>query len=261
MQKAVIGFLAVLFFLASAEVARAQYVFPTPTPTPKPSPSPNAVPQGPAPCPTVNVQAPGQPTRDGQRITFTANLNGGDPKAVPMIIWSTSGGVITQGNNTRRIEVDTTGAGAIAEREIRAEVWIGGYAPECLVQAAGTAKIIAPASKFGEFGEVDEKTFKANMEQMSTFLAQSPDNLFVIAYAGRKSDRGFAGAWLRRVKEALTMSGIAQRRIIAIDGGFREQPIFDFWIVPIGAEPPRPTPTIRRDEIVYPSTRPVKRPQ
>jgi hypothetical protein len=260
MQKAVIGFLAVLFFFSLVEKTTAQYVFPTPTPTPKASPTPAPAP-GPAPCPTVNVQAPGQPIRDGQKVTFTANIAGGDPKAVPMIIWNTSAGAITQGNNTRRIEVDTTGAGSVPDREVRAEVWIGGYAPECLVQAAGIAKIIAPASKFGEFGEVDEKTFKSNMEQMSTFLSQSPDNLFLIGYAGRKSERGFTNTWLRRMKDALVMSGISARRIVAMDGGFREQPMFDFWIVPIGAEPPRPTPTVRRDEIVYPNTRPVRRPQ
>ena len=259
MQKAVIGFFAVLFSLSFLEAAEAQYVFPTPTPTPKASPTPTPSP-GPAPCPTVNVQAPGHPTRDGQRVVFTANINGGDPKAVPMIIWNTTAGVITQGNNTRRIEVDTTGAGALPDREVKADVWIGGYAPECLVQASGVAKIIAPASKFGEFGEVDEKAFKANMEQMSTFLSQSPDNLFLIAYAGRNSERGFASNWLRRIRESLVMSGVVPRRVITVDGGFREEPIFDFWIVPVGAEPPRPTPTVKRTDIVYPNTRPVKKP-
>jgi hypothetical protein len=42
------------------------------------------------------------------------------------------------------------------------------------------------------------------------------------------------------------------RRVAVLDGGFRETPAFVFWIVQRGSEPPRPTPTINRNEIVYP---------
>jgi len=198
--------------------------------------------------------------RDGQRVNFTTNIAGGDPKVVPTIVWSTSAGAITQGNNTRRIEVDTTGAGASPDREVRADVWVGGYAPECVLQAVGTVKIIAPAAKFGEFGMVDDQTLKSNLDALTTFLTQSPDNLYVIAYAGRNSERGFTYNWLKRMKDALVGAGITPRRISAVDGGFREEPLFDFWIVPIGAEPPRPAPTVNRNEIVYPKTAPVRKP-
>ena len=259
MRKAAFGFIAALLLVSSSEIAAAQYVFGTPTPTPKVAPAPPPQARV-APCPRVTVQGTNRPVRDGQPVMFTANIAGGDPKAVPTILWSTSGGVITQGNNTRRIQVDTTGAGEHPSREVRAEVWIGGYAPECLVQGSATVKIIAPASKFGDFGEIDDKTFKLYMEQMSTFLTQTPDNLVLIGYAGRNSERGFTLRWLRRIKDSLVMSGIAQRRVIALDGGFREEPTFDFWTVPLGAEMPRPTPTIRRDEIVYPSTRRTGKP-
>jgi hypothetical protein len=257
MQIAVIGFLTVLFLVSSV---KAQYVFPTPTPTPKASPTPAPAP-GPPPCPTVNVQSQGgQRIRDGQRVTFSANISGGDPKVTPTIVWSTSAGYITDGNHTRRIEVDTAGAGATPDREVRAEVWIGGYPPECpVLQAAGTVKIIPPATKYGEFGLVDDATLKTNLENVSTFLAQSPDNLFLIAYAGRNSERGFAYNWLRRMKEAILTPGMSPRKVSGVDGGFREEPMFEFWMVPVGADPPRPTPTLKRTDIVQPSG-PPRRP-
>jgi hypothetical protein len=91
-------------------------------------------------------------------------------------------------------------------------------------------------------------------------MAQSPDNLYVIAYAGRNSERGFTQNWVKRIKTGLTAAGVSEARVYAIDGGFREQPLFDFWMVPNGAEPPRPSPTIKRNEIVYPKTTPVKKP-
>lgn len=259
-MRTVIGCFPVLFFFLLIGTVHGQYVFasptptPTPTPTPKPLP-PGAQPPGPAPCPTVGVQVqPGQPVRDGQRVTFTANIMGGDPKVQPTVIWNTSAGAITQGHNTRRIEVDTTGAGATNYREVKADVWVGGYAPECLLQASATAKIIGPAVKFGEFGMVDEQTLKTNLAAITTYLSQSPDNLYLIAYAGRNSERGFAFNWLKQMKDAMVAAGVSPRRIVGVDGGFREEPLFDFWIVPIGAEPPVPTPTIKRSEIVYPRT-------
>ena len=258
MQRAVFGFFAVFFSLSLLGTARAEYALPTPTPTPKPSPSP--APPGPVPCPSVSVQIQGAPqVRDGHRVNFVANISGGDPKVVPTIIWNTPGGAIMQGQNTRRIEVDTTGAGSTSYRDVRAEVWVGGYAPECLLQASATVKVIGPAVKFGEFPVVDEQTLKKNLDAVAAFLSQSPDNLFIIVYAGRSSERGFAQNWLRKMKDALVTGGVAPRRIVPIDGGFREEPLFEFWTVPIGAEPPRPAPTIKRSEIVYPTTLPPRK--
>jgi hypothetical protein len=264
-QKAAVGFFPLLIFIASTGAALAQGERRETQPRePKPAAT-AAQPAQPAqvvqPCPTIGVQAqPGQPVREGQRVNFIANINGGDPKVVPTIVWNTTAGSITQGHNTRRIEVDTTGAGSTQDREIRAEVWVGGYSGECQAQAAGIVKVIGPAAKFGDFGVVSDDEFKTNIEALANFLAQSPDDLYVIAYAGRSSERGFTYNWLRKIRDGLTAAGVSPRRIGAVDGGFREQPLFDFWTVPRGAEPPRPEPTVKRNEIVYPKPVPRKRP-
>lgn len=262
MNRALVVLLPVLvtfsFTGAAAQVYRPP--FGTPTPTPRPSPSPTPEPR-PGPCPNVTVQPQGaQTVRDGQVTNFMANIAGGDSRVQPTILWSTTAGTIRDGQHTRRIEVDTTGAGSGSERELKAEVWVGGYAPDCVLQASAKVKIIPPAFKFGEFGEVSAETLKKNLDALSQFLSQSPDNLYLIGYAGRKSERGFTANWVRRIKEDLLAAGLAPRRIMAMDGGFREEPIFDFWIVPVGAEPPRPTPTVNRNEIVYPKPTPTKKP-
>jgi len=268
MRKAVIA--SFPFFILASLLGTVSAQFPA-----RPTPSPRERPQRPqqqqqtgseqpqqqaeaAPCPSISVQIqPGPIVRDGQHIYFAANITGGDPKVSPQIVWSTSAGTVTQGQATRRIEVDTTGAGASQEREIKADLWVGGYASECEVQASGSVKIIAPATKFGEFGEVDADKLKKNLESLTTYFSQSPDNLYVIVYAGRNSERNFTMSWVRKIKDGLTTAGMESRRIYAMDGGFREQPLFDFWIVPMGAEPPRPTPTIKRNEIVYPKLTPT----
>lgn len=256
MQRAsvvLLSLLAALSIVVSVQAqANVQWASPTPTPTPTRSPTPTPEPKA-FPCPKVVIQPQsGGIVRDGQSIAFIANIGGGDPQVQPTILWSLSGGNITEGQATRRIMVDTTGAGDLPDRELKAELWVGGYAPECVLQASASVKIIPKARKFGDLGELPAETVSFHMKTLAKFLSDTTDNVFIIGYAGRKSERGFALNWLRKLRGELTTAGVSPRRINAIDGGFREEPLFDFWIVPPGAEPPRPSPTIDRREIVYP---------
>ena len=40
--------------------------------------------------------------------------------------------------------------------------------------------------------------------------------------------------------------GLDAVRIVSVDGGYRERPAFELWLVPSGAQLPTPTPTIKR---------------
>ena len=255
MPKSTILFLSVLLVVFLVSTGRAQ------KPVPPQPPAPN--PQQPQvfPCPQLNVQTPNsQQIRDGQPVTFIANIAGGDPKIVPTILWDVSAGIISNGQNSRTIVVDTTGAGAAPDREIKAGVWVGGYAPECLLQASATVRVIGPAVKFGEFGVVPDEVVTRNLKTLANFLSQSPDNLWLIVYSGRNSERGFATSWVKRLKAELAANGVSLQRITAIDGGYREEPLFDFWMVPPGADAPRPAPTIDRREITAPKPAKPKKP-
>ena len=266
MKKAVFVVLPVLLALAciDAQAQRVRYPFPpiSPTPTPTPRPSPSPTPDRVQPCPRITVQPQSARTiRDGQPVSFGANIAGGDSKVMPTLLWNVNAGYIRDGQGSRQIQVDSTGAGTASDRELKAELWVGGFAPECSsLQASATVKIIPPAMKFGEFGELPPKSVSENLGALATFLTQSQDNLYLIAYSGRKSERGFAFNSIRKMKEELIAAGISPRRIVAVDGGFMEEPLFDFWIVPQGAEPPRPTPTVNRNEIVYPKAERPRRP-
>jgi len=262
---AIFPFLIAFFLMSASGQSRPPFPYRTPTPTPTPgiSPSPTPTPQPrPSACPRVQVQTQtGKTVRDGQSLTFAANITGGDPKVQPTLLWNVNAGFVKSGQGTQKIEVDSTGAGTLPDRELVVEVWVGGYAPECVIQESTRVKIIAPATKFGEFGELEWKAITENLKVLADFLAQSPDNLFVIVYAGKKSERGYAFNWMRKLKDELVFDGLAQRRILAMDGGFREDPAYEFWIVPVGAEPPRPSPTVRREEVEYPpNPRQVRKP-
>ncbi len=45
-----------------------------------------------------------------------------------------------------------------------------------------------------------------------------------------------------------TNRGIGRDRLVIINGGYRESNSFELWLVPQGAEAPRPTPTVSPDE-------------
>ena len=51
--------------------------------------------------------------------------------------------------------------------------------------------------------------------------------------------------------EYLTPAGFDWRQINWVNGGFREEAATELWIVPPGAQPPCPTPTIRPEDVAY----------
>lgn len=231
---------------------------PPPPPRVKPPP-PQANDAAASPCPKLQVQTPTpNNARDGQPITFMANISGGDPNVTPTLVWNVSAGSIKDGQGTRSIQVDSTGAGT--DRQIVADLWLGGYAPECTSQASVTIRVVGPATKVDEFGDLTTEKENDRIASVAVALSQSNDSLYVIAYAGRTNVRGYANTVLKRIKAQFVTNGIPAQRVAASDGGFREQPAYEVWIVPEGADAPRPTPTVDRKEIVYPKATPVKKP-
>jgi hypothetical protein len=45
------------------------------------------------------------------------------------------------------------------------------------------------------------------------------------------------------IKSYLELRGLSSARLKIIRGGNRTEPMLEFWIVPVGAEPPNPSPT------------------
>ena len=226
---------------------------------PPPRPEPANPPAQASPCPKIEIQnPPNRAIREGQPVTFVARVSGGDRTVVPSMLWNLSAGSIRDGQGTFKIEVDSNGAGAY--RQIVADLWVGGYPPECTSQATAQAiTVVPPAVKIDEFGESAAEKEAERIANAVSAVSGDNDYIYVIAYSGRTNERGYANQALRRIADQFTKAGISSRRLGTLDGGFREQPAFEFWIVPEGSDPPRPTPTIDRKEIVYPKAIPSRR--
>jgi hypothetical protein len=106
----------------------------------------------------------------------------------------------------------------------------------------------AEARKFDEYGKVTPKDEAARLDNFAIELMQDPTARgYIIVYSGRPSVAGYAQKTANRQKEYLVKNrGVYMERVVAIDGGARVQPATELWIAPSGAEPPKPSPTIKR---------------
>lgn len=64
-------------------------------------------------------------------------------------------------------------------------------------------------------------------------------------------NRSVAGTRAGDLWEYLTPAGFDWRQINWVNGGFREEATTELWIVPPGASPPCPTPTVRPEQVTY----------
>lgn len=221
-------------------------------PKTEPSPPPN-------PCPQFELRAPqARIVRDGENIAFSVSLAGGDASVVPTFVWSTSAGVIQSGQGTRNIRVDTTGAGM--DRQLRVDIWVGGYPAECPLTGSSALQIAGPATRVAVFGELPVEKEIEELRSFADAISASSDNAYVFGYAGRNNARGYTNLALKRIKTQLLTNGIPYERLALIDGGFREQPAFELWVVPVGADAPKAKPTLTAKDIVYPKVTPAKKP-
>ncbi|MCA1565642.1 MAG: hypothetical protein LC803_08380 [Acidobacteria bacterium] len=191
-------------------------------------------------------------------------MSGGDTHVTPTFNWTVSAGMISSGQGTSSIKVDTTGIGG---QTVTATVDVGGFLRECRTSnscTTGIAKKTAPPVKFGEYVTNDLSANKAQLDKFVLALQQDPTAQgYLIAYGGRTSQPDDAQKAAdnatdytintRKMDGARTLSGV---------GGYREQPTVELWIAPPGATPPLATPTIDPKDVkpapAKPATKPAK---
>jgi hypothetical protein len=129
------------------------------------------------------------------------------------------------------------------------------------------------ARKFDEMGQVNCEDAKARLDNLAIQLQQEPGSKGYIIFYGGKGylntvynrrtkqyvtvkllpRRGEAKARMTPWIDYLTNSrGVELSRIAVIDGGYREEPMMEFWIAPPGVKsPPQPTPTLTEKRIKF----------
>ena len=103
---------------------------------------------------------------------------------------------------------------------------------------------------FDEYGELPIGDEKARLDNFAFALRDNPQAVgYIVVYGGRRSRASIAKLRAARAKDYLVHRGIAPRRIIWIDGGFREQLSHELFILPREAPAPTPAPTVAPEEV------------
>lgn len=203
-----------------------------------------------SPCPyPVNVTAPAK-VADGDIVTFTADVGYQGPSGLNYT-WTVSppAAHILSGVGSPTITVDSSGLG---NKRVTAILVVddGSGDRSCRQTAHAMTDIsglptITPPKRFDEFPSVAHDDDKARFDNLAIELQNNPGATgYIIAYAGRGSRTGEADRMTKRAAGYLsTTRGITRDRIVTINGGYRDSNSFELWIVPQGAEPPRPTPS------------------
>jgi hypothetical protein len=203
----------------------------------------------------LSVSAP-QIVREGDIITFAAVTTA--TGAVPLNYrWTVSPATarIVSGEGTPALVVDTTGYGG---RAVTAELMVDDGSGEAACQRIARATTTVQASqaqsgpsRFDEFPVTTFDDVKARLDNFAIQLQNTPGGRgYIIVYGGRESRADQADRLGARAEGYLTGArGIEAGRLTVIKGGRREREMFELWLVPTGATPPQPTPTLRTGDV------------
>ncbi len=215
---------------------------------------PPQVTQSPCPYP-VNLSAPVS-VNEGEVITYTADVvySGTSPLTYTWTV-SPANARLLSGAGTPTITVDSTGLGG---QRITATLVVedGSGEPACRqVAQASTSIVPPPPPPTGrEFDVCCNCSFddqKARLDNLAVEMQNDPSTTgYIIAYGGRTSRVGQADRLSARARDYMvSQRGIDPSRIIVMNGGFREEDCVELWIVPSGATPPQPRPTVQAGDV------------
>ena len=102
-------------------------------------------------------------------------------------------------------------------------------------------------------GEHEELT--RHIQRYARQLKKEKAQAYIIGYAPRVVVKEFTrdshGALLAGQSASRLVWFFDYKKIQVIDGGFRETATTELWIVPPGASPPKPTPTVKPEDVTH----------
>jgi hypothetical protein len=114
-----------------------------------------------------------------------------------------------------------------------------------------TAAAGQQARRFDEFGELDREDVRQRTQQFAlTLKTEQSSAATVIVYGGLRSSVNDVTRLANWPYYVLLEAGIAQERISLVNGGYREEPLIELWVVEKGAAGPDASPMNDPSEVV-----------
>jgi hypothetical protein len=209
-----------------------------------------------SPCPYPVSLLVDAEVNEGQIITFNADTaySGTSPLNYHWSVSPVEAKILS--NRENQITVDSTGFGG---QRITATLVVDDGSGEAACRQTAQASTLVrpperrerPSRQFDVCCSCSFDDQKARLDNLAVELQADPTAMtYVIAYGGRTSRIGQGDLLGARARDYLAANrGIDQSRITVINGGFREEDCVELWIIPSGATPPQPTPTVQAGDV------------
>lgn len=108
---------------------------------------------------------------------------------------------------------------------------------------------------YGDY-EAERKVIEARLRRYAAQLRKEGARPYAITYGPRVVEWQHNSGSVASVRagslwQHLEGTGFDWRHVNWVNGGFREEATTELWVVPPGAQPPCPTPTVRPEDVAY----------
>jgi hypothetical protein len=201
-------------------------------------------------CPNIYVRAEGFQFDKNNPVSFSASIY---PKTEARFKWKVSDGKIIEGGNENDfIKVDLRDS---ATNRVTALVEVSGLPEPCEKTALTTVELGVKPFQYDSAVRYNESDLFARLDGFINVLANNPQMAgYIIVYASRSKGVRDTKRAVASVRRFFAFRRYDMSRITLIEGGFRESSTVDSWLVPPGAAPPIPTPSVDSRFIDVPKT-------
>jgi hypothetical protein len=201
-------------------------------------------------CPEINVAGDGFRKDRRQPLKFSVVIKGEAPDSKLSLEWNVSAGKIIKGQNTNQIEIDLSETN---DKFISASVQVSGLHPECDNRKFASTQVGFFPYKVDEIGFTPYSDVSARLDGFLMELNAEPSSTaYIIIYASRDGDKKTVARYHKTIHNLIEIRRFDISRITIVEGGFREEFAIEFYLIPAGAEPPKPTPTFDSSFVVQP---------
>lgn len=227
------------------------------------------------PCPALFMMCPTYVVSGRSPITFSLDVAGTKRRGLKddeivlvykemetrlklSFKWEVTGGKIVNGQETRTLLVEPTGTPAGDITNVSATVEVNGGPPECDRSRSCILKVDPDCNapeKFSGYGDLRFESEKEQLDNLVTYLLGSGQDsvAYIVAYGGKDScfwEEGRLRA--ERAKNYLVEKyRIDNDRIIAVDGGYRENLAVELFLSTRRGCGPFPSPTVRLSDVEF----------
>lgn len=200
-------------------------------------------------CPSLIITCPSGNWAVGDRVVISAEVIGAAPDSALVYNWSTSAGVITQGQGSNSIRIDTKDIGG---QSVTVTVEVGGIAGCPMIESCSLPLIEYPPPAPRFFDNYSGLTFREEKQRLNNLAAElrrKPDmTAYIVVYHQQPSFPVEMLSRIGRIRDYLIkQQAIDAERVVFADGGKRERLDFEIYLLPPNLLP-HPYPIITLDK-------------